>query len=384
MFALVPVLLLAATMCGAFYYWLRQGGLAAEERANPQDRRRASLLTELTGYVGSLLVLAGGGYTAGRSWNVMTDWDHVGVFTGAALFLLAVGLVVFWVDEAAIQRMIGVLWLASAACAGTAAGIAAHDVLGAAGAQTALATGLCITVYSAALWLVRRRELQMVALFAGITITVPAGIIAIAGSSGPWLALGLGLWALGIGWVIVGWQYPQPLWSTVPLGALIALIGPSFAVWGYGWVFVLAIATAALAMTVSILAPNTLLLTAGTLALFGYIAAAVVRYFHASLGMPAVFASCGVLLIVFALAMAWLRRQPRRQEPAGSRTTAPRTAGPRTAGPRTAGPRTAGPRTAVRGSGREVEPEGTELEPEVSEPQPARPGPATLELPRAS
>jgi hypothetical protein len=309
MLALIPVMLLVATMCGAFYYWLRQRGLAAEEQANPEDRRRISLLTEITGYIGAALVLSGGGVTVGRSWRSMTDWDHVGVFVGFALFFLAIGLVVFWVNEPAIQRMIGVLWLVSAACAGTAAGIVAHEVYGAAGTMTALAIGLCVTIYSAILWLIRRRELQMIALFAGTTIAVSAGITAIVGSPVPWLSAALALWAFGIGWVVVGWQYPQPLWTTVPLGTLIALSGPSIAVWSHGWMFALGIATAAVAMAVSIPARNTLLLTAGTLALFGYIVAAVVRYFHASLGLPAALATCGVLLITFAVVMAWMRRQ---------------------------------------------------------------------------
>lgn len=309
MLALIPVMLLVATTCGAFYYWLRQRGLAAEEQANPQDRRRVSVLTEVTGYIGAALVLAGGGVTVGQSWGTMTDWDHVGVFGGFALFFLAIGLVVFWVSEPAIQRMIGVLWFVSAVCAGAAAGIAAHEVYGADGTMTTLAIGLCVTVYSAILWLVRRRELQMIALFAGSTMAVSAGITAVVGSPVPWLSAALGLWAFGIGWVVVGWQYPQPLWTTVPLGTLIALIGPSFAVWSHGWMFALGIATAAVAMAISIPARNTLLLTAGTLALFGYIVAAVVRYFHASLGLPAALATCGVLLITFAIVMAWMRRQ---------------------------------------------------------------------------
>ncbi len=351
MLALIPVMLLVATVCGAFYYWLRQRGLAAEEQANPQDRRRISLLTEITGYIGATLVLAGGGVTVGQHWAAMTDWDRVAVFGGTGLFFLAIGLVVVWVNEVAIQRMIGVLWFVSAACVGTAAGVAVHEVYGAAGAVTALSIGLSVTVYSAALWLVRRRELQMVALFAGLTTTVTAGIIAISGSPVPWLAIALGLWAFGIGWVIVGWQYPQPLWTTVPLGTLIALIGPSFAVWSHGWVFALAIATAAVAMMVSIPARNTLLLTTGTLALFGYIAAAVVRYYHASLGLPAALATCGLLLIAFALVMAWMRRRPADEEPprvapwsAQARRAAPRLGTPRLGTPRPGTPRLGTPR----------------------------------------
>lgn len=389
MLAVIPVMLLVATVCGAFYYWLRQRGLAAEEQAHPQDRRRVSLLTEVIGYIGAALVLAGVGVTVGQSWRIMTDWDHAGVFGGLALFFLAIGLVVFWVDEAAIQRMIGVLWLVSACCAGATAGIAVHDVYGAAGAQTALATGLAVTIWSAVLWLVRQHELQMVALFAGLTITVSSGILAVAGTSVPWLALAVGLWAFGIGWVIVGWQYPQPLWTTLPLGTLVALIGPSFAVWAHGWMFALAIGTAAVAMAVSVPARNTLLLTTGTLALFGYIAAAVVRYFHASLGLPATLATCGVLLIAFAIVMAWMWRQPGQPAAAGDDSVR-----------RPHRELTWPPAAPAPARAETARPEVTEPEPESTEPEPAHAGrtgppsqeqagrgqaePSTLELPRAS
>jgi hypothetical protein len=162
-------------------------------------------------------------------------------------------------------------------------------------------------VWSGLLWLVRRRELQLVAMFAGLTIAVSSVIITIADSAEPRLAFALGLWALGIGWVIVGWQYPQPLWTTVPLGTVIALAGPSLAVWDHGWVYALAIATAAAAMAASISVRSTLLLAAGTLALFGYITAAVVRYFLGSLGLPATLAICGVLLISLAVMIARMR-----------------------------------------------------------------------------
>jgi hypothetical protein len=311
MWGLIPVVLLVAAGCGAFYYWLIRHGLAAAERENPQDRRRVSLLTEGVAYFGATLVLAGGGVAVGQEWGHVTAWGHVAIFAGAALLFLVTGLVVLRVTEPAIQRMIGVVWFLSAGCAGAAAGVAAHGVAAGPGATTALVTGVVVMAYSAILWLVRRRELQLVAMFAGLTITVCAAIIAIAGSAGPWLAVGLGLWALGIGWVTVGWQYPQPLWSTVPLGTVIALVGPGFAVWSHGWVFLIGIATAAAAMAASIRVRNTTLLATGTLALFGYLISAVVRYFHQSLGLPATLAACGVLLLAMAVIMARMRRGTR-------------------------------------------------------------------------
>ena len=313
MLGLMPVVLLAAVACAVFYYWLSRRGQAAGKRESAQERRSLPVLAESIAYCGAVLVLASGGVAVAQAWQDITPWQRVGIFAAATLFFLAAGLAVLRIADAAIQRMIGVVWFVSAACAGAAAGLAAGGALGSSGAVAVLAAGLTIAGYSAILWLVRRRELQLMAMFAGVTLALCATFITIAGAAGPRLAIALGLWALGAGWVIVGWQYPQPLWSTVPLATAIALIGPALAVWQHGWVFAIGVGTAAVAMAASVSRRRIALLAAGTLALFGYLTAAVVRYFHASLGLPATLAGCGVLLLMLALAMAWIRRATQRR-----------------------------------------------------------------------
>ncbi|HEX6934812.1 MAG TPA: hypothetical protein VF162_21905 [Streptosporangiaceae bacterium] len=313
MLGLIPVVLLAAVFCAAFYYWLSRRGRAGGKRESRQERRSVSLLTECLAYIGAMLVLAGGGVAVGQDWPDITPWQRAGIFAGTAVFFLAAGLVVLRIADPAIQRMIGVVWFVSAACAGAAAGLAAGGALGSSGAVATLIAGLAVAAYSAVLWLVRRRELQLVAMFAGVTLALCATFISIAGAAGPRLAIALGLWVLGVGWVIVGWQYPQPLWTTVPLATAIALIGPGVAVWQHGWVFAVGIGTAAAAMVASVSRRNPTLLAAGTLALFGYVTAAVVRYFHASLGLPTTLAACGVLLLMLALVMAQIRRSTQRR-----------------------------------------------------------------------
>lgn len=363
MLGLIPVVLLVATACGGFYYWLSRRSLAAEQRSNRQNLRSVSLMTESVAYFGATLVLAGGGVAVGQAWGDFTDWGHVGIFAGTALFFLVIGLAVLNVSEPAIQRMIGMVWFVSTASAGAAAGIAAAAVFGAHGPVTTLVIGLTITVYSAALWLIHGREPQMVTLFTGVTITVCAVIITIAGGAGPRLAIALGLWALGIGWLIVGWQYPQPLWSTVPLATVIALIGPSLAVWSHGWVFVIGIATAAAAMAASVRVRSTTLLVAGTLTLFGYASAAVVRYYHQSLGLPATLTVCGVLLLVLAVIMARVRGTMRELAEQARPAARSHVAGHRASGLETA---------------QATEPESIEsepIEPEPMEPEPMEPEP---------
>ncbi len=319
------------------------------------------MLTESLAYCGAFLVLAGGGVAVGQQWQDTGAWQRVGILAAAAVFFLAAGLAVLRIADAAIQRMIGVVWFVSAACAGAAAGLAAGGAIGTSGAVAILAAGLAAAGYSAVLWLVGRRELVLVAMFAGLTLATCAMFITIAGGAGPRLAIALGLWALGVGWVIVGWQYPQPLWSTVPLATAIAMIAPAIAVWQHGWVFVIGIGTAAVAMLASVSHRRTALLLAGTLSLFGYVTAAMARYFHASLGLPTTLAACGALLLTLALVMAWIRRSTQRRlaeraadaglrladsrEPAGRQPVAPVPAGAATGEPaeqpehRPAGPR---------------------------------------------
>lgn len=351
---------------------LSRRGQAAGERENTLERQNVSLLTECFGYCGAILVLVGGGVAVGQAWRDITAWQRVGIFAGAAVFFLAAGLAVLRIADAAIQRMIGVVWFVSAVCAGAAAGLLAGGALGSSGAVAILIAGLATAACSAALWLVSRRELQMVAMFAGVVIALCATFITIAGGAGPRLAIALGLWALGAGWVIVGWRYSQPLWSTVPLATAIALIGPGIAVWQHGWVFAIGIATAAVAVAASLSRRRAALLAAGTLALFGYLIAAVVRYFHASLGLPTTLAACGVLLLALALSMSRIRRSAQRrlaEHVAG--------AGLRLAHglePADQGPRTGGQAGSAAGA----------AEPPQHLPARPRPEEAIVQLPRAS
>jgi hypothetical protein len=288
-------------------------------RESTRQRRSISLLTETLAYIGAILVLTGGGVTFGQAWRDISAWGHVSIFAATALLFFAVGVVVVQVSEPAIQRMVSVVWLVSAGCIGAAAGTAASGPDGSSGPVAVLAAGSATAAYSAILWLARRRELQLLAMFTGITIAVGASIITIAGSAGPRLAIALGLWAMGAGWVIVGWQYPQPLWSTVPLAIAITLIAPGIAVWQHGWVFAIGIGTAGAAIVVAVSRRRTALLAAGTLTLFGYVTSAVVRYFHASLGLPATLAACGVLLLALSVVMARVRRSVQR-DTAGRQT----------------------------------------------------------------
>jgi hypothetical protein len=322
MFGLMPLLVIVAValIFGGFYYWARRQGLLTTGQAAEGKRgtRRISLLTEAIAYVGAILILAGGIAAVGQQWHSITGWGRVGVLVGAAVLFLLVGMFVRRVHEPAIQRLVDVVWLLSVAGVAGAVGFAAYEVYGNTAAVTALAVGVGITLYSAALWLVRRHALENFALFTGLIVTA-CGVIFTADSSAPSLVFAVVLWGFGLTWAGFGWRrYVEPLWVTVPSGVLLALIAPSLAAGEYGWVYAIGVATAAAAMAASVLLRNTPLLALGTLAMFGYLTSVVVRYFHQSLGVPGALAITGVLILGLAVVTARLMRAthpPKPKEP---------------------------------------------------------------------
>jgi hypothetical protein len=315
-------LIIAAVIFAGFYYWARRRGLlaAGQETEGAPAARRVSLLTEAVAYIGSILILAGGIAAVGQRWHTFSDWAHVGVLAGAAVVFLLAGVIVRRVREPAIQRLVDVVWFLSVACVAGATGFAVREVYGNTPEVTVLAVGAAATAYAAALWLARRHALENLALFTGLIVLISGAILTI-NNSRPALAMAIALWGFGLIWAGLGWRrYAEPLWVAVPCGVILALLAPSLAVGEHGWVYAIGIGTAAAAMAASVPLRNTPLLALGTLAMFGYVTSAVIRYFHQSLGVPGALAITGVLILVLAAASARLMRathRPKHEGPAG-------------------------------------------------------------------
>jgi hypothetical protein len=323
---IVPVVIVALIF-GGFYYWARRQGLLTTGQAaeGEQGTRRISVLTEAVAYVGVILLLAGGAVAIGQRWTSIPSWGRVGVLAGAAVFFLLIGIVVRRVREPAIQRLAGVVWFLSVACVAGAVWLAWYNAYGSTGPVTVL-VGLAVTLYSAALWLIRRGALQNVAVFAGLVVTilgiVDIGVDIVNGHGGtgsaPAIVGVLPLWAFGLAWAWLGWRrYVEPVWVTIPCGVILALIVPIFAVyhgWGHAG-YAIGIATAAAVMAASGPLRNIPLLALGALAMFGYVTSAAVRYLHHSLGVPSALAITGVLIIGLAVVSARLGRAAHRPKP---------------------------------------------------------------------
>jgi hypothetical protein len=325
MLGLGLIVAVVVVIIGGFYYWARRSGPLATGRtaAGTPGERRISLLTEAVAYVGAILLLAGGVTGIGQRWEDMSRSARVGVLAGAAAFFLLVGALVRRVREPAIQRLVGVVWLLSVVGVAWAVTVATLDVHDNTSRFTVLVVGAAVTVYAAALWLVRRRALQNLALFAGLIVAACGTVVALADSA-PSLAFALVLWGLGLVWAGLGWRrLVDPTWVTIASGVALALVAPSFGIAEHGWVFAIGIATAAAAMAASVPLRNTPLLASGAVVMFGYVTALVVRYFGESLGVPAALAITGVLIIGLAVVTARLRRAARPATPSQPGTQRP-------------------------------------------------------------
>lgn len=316
MFGLVLIVAAVALIIGGFYSWARrQGLLTAGQAAETKQTTWRILLTEAVAYIGAILILAGGIAAVGQQWHSISAWGRVGVFAGVAVVFLMVGIVVRRVDQPAIQRLADVVWFLSVAGVAGAVGFAVHDVYQNTAEVTALAVGAGITVYSAALWLLRRHAPQNFALFTALIVTI-CGVIVTIDNSPSSLAFAISLWVFGLAWAGLGWQrYVEPLWVTVPSGVILALIAPDLAAGKYGWAYAIGIATAAAAMAASVPLRNTPLLALGALAMFGYVTSMVIRYFQGSLGAPGALAIAGVLILGLAAVTARLMRAAHRPKP---------------------------------------------------------------------
>lgn len=318
MVILVLLVAVIGLLCYGFYSWAQRQGLTGGEAHEGKEERagHVSLLTEAVSYVGVVLVLAGGIAAIARRWGDISDWGHVGVFAGAAALFLTVGAVLFRTRQPALQRLVGVLWFVSVAGVAGAAGFAAGEVYDKSAQLTALIVGLGMTAYSVVLWLLRKHALQNVAVFISLIVAICGTIATIAHGNAPSLAFTLSLWVFGLAWVLVGWaRWVEPMWATIPLGLLLSLVAPTFALDEHGWVYAIAVATAVAVMAASIPLRNTPMLAMGTIGLFGYVTSMVIRYFADSLGAPTALALTGALILVLAAVGARLLKVMKEPKP---------------------------------------------------------------------
>lgn len=231
------IVVVAFLVTGALEIWFwRDRALAAKSANGEQDnrrQRRSSLLTEALTCAGVILILSGSGVVLSQRWLHITDWERTGILAAAAACFLIAGVLVRWVFGPVRQGLTEALWVVSAACMSADIAVLTVRIYGASGAAATLAVGAAIAVYTGALWLLCRRELLLVAALAGLVSALCGTVMVVAGDMAPWLAIALGLWLLGLAWAGLGWLYPDPLGTSISVGAALALASPAIAVHDY-------------------------------------------------------------------------------------------------------------------------------------------------------
>jgi hypothetical protein len=288
----------------------------------PAGRRRA-VVVEVLGYLGGVLALVAGFVLGAESWDRLGHWGRVGVLAVVTGALLAAGWWLRGSGGQGLARLASVLWLgAVAGFAGVLAVLLDGDSSDALGDPSlwvaAGALGLAVGLY-----LLERRVLQQVALFAAVVATMVAGGERLGWS---WETVeGYGLLVLGAAWLELGRRgVVAPRRTSEALGSLALLSGPEaldtagsgqgdWGLWlGLGLAVALVVAGSALRRNVPLGIG-----AAGMVVFLGQVAGEHWR----DLGAPLAILLVGLGLVAAAVALARLRPvaddRPRPSGPSG-------------------------------------------------------------------
>lgn len=172
--------------------------------AVPAARRRVPLVAEALGYLGGILGIVGLVLLIARYWPDLADGIRLGIAVAGGVAAVVAGAMVPVGGEMALLRLRWFLWLAGTAAAGVAGGVIAHDLLGFDSSReevnVALGVALAVAVVSAGLWRGREAPVQQATMMLGSAVAL--GTFVDDMSHQGWS--GLAVWALGIGFVIMG------------------------------------------------------------------------------------------------------------------------------------------------------------------------------------
>jgi hypothetical protein len=303
-----PLLLVAAVV--GIVLWVRHSGTEArtgegtQGRGPEEGRSRVSLLTEAVGYVGTILVLTGGGVALGQRWTDFSKPTRLGILGAATLVFLAIGTLTRTSTEPAFKRLTSVTWAVSVGTFAGTAGVV-NELQNTEPETAFLVIATSSTAYAMVLWGLNPRALQHAVMFAGLLFSAGSILVRVIHEPPTWV-VPTAIWAIAVLWVSLGWtRRISPWWTAVPLGLLVALIAPA-AIQNAPARFMLGIGTAASVMALGVAAKFTPGLAMGAVGLLGYVIGVVTYYFSDTAGVPLVLAITGLLVLVFAAVTARL------------------------------------------------------------------------------
>ena len=298
--------------------WTRTGLLTAEQaRALGQDRERRVLVAESDRAEARVYVLEGLGYLGGAvaaaAAITLTSQYWTGLGTAARLAVLAVAWTGLAIAGALLPvgghrtgaraRLRSVLWLASAPAAAAFLGVFGDASLGLRDADLGLLVGVGTSAWTGFLYYRWRAALQQIAALVASSGAAAALIAELTTSS----ALpGLGPWAIGVTWAILGWSgRTAPARLGLLAGATVAVFGAMVTAGTDAGMVHLIVTLAAIVLACLVL-HDPLLLGVGAIGVVVNVPAAVERWFPASRMAPLFLVVTG--LVVVALSVVAARR----------------------------------------------------------------------------
>lgn len=323
MFGFVSLLVMLAIVAGVVV-WVRrartQTPAGAGHLQSGESRGRISLLTEAIGYIGAILVLAGGGAAIGQQWESFGTPARLATLGGATLAFLIIGAFTRSSAEPAFKRLTSVTWAISVAgFAGTA--VVLNQFYDARAEVAFVTTATASTAYAVVLWALHSGAIQHAITFGGLLASAASILTWAIHDPSPWM-IATPMWGIGVAWVALGWtRRISPWWMAVPLGLLVALIAPANMNVDPA-VYTLGIGTAGAVMALSVLGRFTPGLAIGAVGMLGYVVGAVTHYFSDTIGVPAALAITGLLILVLGAVVARLLRITSRPGSGGAPGTA--------------------------------------------------------------
>ncbi|MEX0834211.1 MAG: hypothetical protein WD276_10140 [Actinomycetota bacterium] len=209
------------------------GDMTAPQTAGPGMFDPAAF-TAAAGYIGTALAITGYAAAVGSMEDLGSNGQLVAVAVITVLLFVA-GWIAGGSDREDIARLGSVQWLLSTFGVGVFLVLLSTVVLEMEGDGPTILTAAGITVYSGALWMMRRRCLQQVALFVSLASLVGAigNLLPFTSSEGEFgnepafPSVGILVWALGVVWIVLARRGTiSPERTGYALGSIAALFAP--------------------------------------------------------------------------------------------------------------------------------------------------------------
>jgi hypothetical protein len=276
---------------------------------SPSRPDAGAVLAEALGYLGAAIVVAGAMLLTAQYWEDMSTTVRLALVGGASAALVTAGFLLPERLGDLGSRIRAVVWLGGTAAAAGFLGLFADEVLDLHGLDVAVLTSTGTFALAAILWLFRPTAIQQVVMMVAAMLGAGMLIADLVSEDG---LQGLGVWAVGATWLLLGWgRLLRPHWMAMPFGALAMEIG-AMVTSSYDAGLVFALVTVLLVVTLAVLARDLVMLAVGAIGALQALPVAISTWFPGALAGPLALLAGGLLLVLLALRIA--RRRGRGAE----------------------------------------------------------------------